>query len=289
MPSLNLDLDYFDHPKTQRLIAILGPGSEILPLRLWVYVAKFHPKEGGFPNYSEDEIEGIAKWGGMRQAMLQAFLRVGFLEKRDETYYVHDWDEHAGHILVYKDRAKIMAQARWEKARVQDKAKTRDAHSNAQSNASRNAPSNATSNASAGQCSAVQGSAEVSAAGASVSPSPKSKRKPKADTNPDHQPFIDWYTARWSEIHKAKYPFHPRDARAVASILISCQTLDAAKNAAERFLHSSDRYHAGHSLCTLAQPSALPRFIAADCGGNGHPKTKKELADEEFNRVIDSL
>ncbi len=33
MPSLNLDLDYFTHIKTLRMVSRLGKGSEIFPIR----------------------------------------------------------------------------------------------------------------------------------------------------------------------------------------------------------------------------------------------------------------
>ncbi len=113
MPSLNLDLDYFDHPKTRRLVVLLGPGAEILPIRLWTYCGKFHPKDGSLVGYSEDEIEKFSGWAGMKGLLYKALLSLGFLDTVEGGVIIHDWDEHAGHFAVYHERAKQAAKARW--------------------------------------------------------------------------------------------------------------------------------------------------------------------------------
>lgn len=59
MASLNLDMDYFGHPKTKRLVGLLGRGAEVLPLRLWCHVGKYHAQDGRLAGYSPQEIEAI--------------------------------------------------------------------------------------------------------------------------------------------------------------------------------------------------------------------------------------
>ena len=115
MPSINLDLDYPDHPKTKRLVAILGRGSEAIPIRIWCYCAKYHKKDGSLADYSPAELEALADWRGTPGKALAALLRVGFLDSTPEGIKVHDWEEHAGHLSLYHEAAKAAANARWAK------------------------------------------------------------------------------------------------------------------------------------------------------------------------------
>lgn len=117
MPSINIDLDYFDHPKTRRLIGLLGKGAEGLPIRLWCYCGRHHAESGGLTSYSAQEIESICAWWGQKGQMVEAMVRVGFLEELPDQagYQVHDWQDHARHLVVYKLRAQQAAQAKREK------------------------------------------------------------------------------------------------------------------------------------------------------------------------------
>lgn len=119
MPYLNLDLDFFDHPKTKRLIVILGPTAPQLILKLWCHVGKYHAKNGRLDGYSENEIEGLAGWSGEPGKMVEAMKNPGinFLEKSSNVYKIHDWEEHAGHLYIFKKRARLNAKKRWDKYR----------------------------------------------------------------------------------------------------------------------------------------------------------------------------
>lgn len=117
MAFLNLDFDYFDHPKTTRLVGLLGHGSEILPIRLWTHIAKFHAKDGILSGYTPEAIEQAIRWQGKSGDGVAALLSVGFIEKVDGGYQVHDWNEHQGHIHALKIRNKKVAQNRWKNIR----------------------------------------------------------------------------------------------------------------------------------------------------------------------------
>jgi len=117
MPNLNLDLDYFDHPKIKRLVALLGPGAELHPIKLWCYVGRFHTKDGSFPGYSDAEIEGLAGWGGEKGAMISAMMTVKLLEKDSKGLIkIHDWKNTNGHLIAFKKRASKAATIRWGRA-----------------------------------------------------------------------------------------------------------------------------------------------------------------------------
>ncbi len=122
MPYLNLDLNYFDHPKTRRLIGILGPMADVLPLRLWAYCAKIHPRDGVLKGYSEDEINGVI--GASRDLLTgpegtltasQALVKVGFLKVTKNGFSCVDWHQHQGHIEAFSRRGRENAAKRWNR------------------------------------------------------------------------------------------------------------------------------------------------------------------------------
>lgn len=118
MPSLNVDLDYFEHPKTKRLIGLLGRGAEVLPIRLWCYCGKYHSETGRLTDHAAQEIEAVIGWWGEREVCVKALERVRFLDLDSEgVYSVHDWLEHGGHIAAFKAKARVMNKVRWDNAR----------------------------------------------------------------------------------------------------------------------------------------------------------------------------
>ena len=147
MSYLNLDFDFFDHPKTRRLRGILGQGSETLILRIWAHCGKFHPNDGVLTGYSVAELEEIAGWRGEQGKAIDALITVGLLKQcssmcssnaqaNASALQVHDWCEHQGHISMLKDRAKAAAAVRWGKKTKSDaQAMLKHQPSNAISNA----------------------------------------------------------------------------------------------------------------------------------------------------------
>lgn len=115
MPCLNLDLDYFSHPKTKRLVGLLGRGAEVLPIKLWSYCGKFHSEDGRLTGYTVQEIESIVEWWGKPGESVTALVRVGYLHNEGDAFRIHQWAEHEGHIVAFRERAKVGAQARWSK------------------------------------------------------------------------------------------------------------------------------------------------------------------------------
>ena len=114
MPDLNLSLDYFDHPKTRRLIGLLGRGAEVLPIRLWAYCGKHFAKDGRLADHSPQEIETIVEWWGKPGEAVDAMVKVGFIKVDGCGHSVHDWTEHQGHIYAIRQRNKKVATNRWK-------------------------------------------------------------------------------------------------------------------------------------------------------------------------------
>lgn len=117
MAYLNLDLDYFDHPKTLQLVALLGDGTDSLPLRLWAYAGKYAPRDGVIGKRSPAEVEALIRWRGESGHAARALLRVGFLSKAGGVFKVHDWKHHQGHIWALKIKNRKVAQKRWANIR----------------------------------------------------------------------------------------------------------------------------------------------------------------------------
>lgn len=142
MPSINLDLDYFNHPKTRRLVGLLGRGSEVIPVRVWCFCGRHYSETGRLTGIAAQEIEQEVFWWGRPGEAVDALLACGFLKRdSDGTFIVHDWLEHSGHIARYKQRAKKAAAARYAKggkcadAVIGDLSATSNAYSNATSSA----------------------------------------------------------------------------------------------------------------------------------------------------------
>jgi hypothetical protein len=112
--SLNVDLDYFSHPKTLRLVGLLGGGAEVLPIKLWAYCGKFHAEHGTLIGYGPSEIESAIGWRGTSGDAVAALLKVHYLDQIDGGYAVHDWVEYQGHIHAYKVRGKVAAMKKWK-------------------------------------------------------------------------------------------------------------------------------------------------------------------------------
>lgn len=143
MPELNIDLDYFEHPKVELLVERLGEWAEILPIRLWRFAARFHAESGVISGPSVLLIERHLNWRGKKGEAVEALVACGFLDPIDGGgYLVHDFLEHQGHIEAYRKRGKKAAKARWGRHGPPGDA-TSNATSNATSITTSNAPSNA--------------------------------------------------------------------------------------------------------------------------------------------------
>jgi hypothetical protein len=114
VPNLNLDIDYFTHPKTKRLIRLLGKGSEVLPLKLWCYTARYFPN-GRLTEISAQEIETEVGWCGEVGMMVKHMIDEHWIDPDDDkTMCIHDWSEREGHLTMFKERATHASRTRWQ-------------------------------------------------------------------------------------------------------------------------------------------------------------------------------
>lgn len=116
-PYLNVRCDFWRHPKTLRLEAILGLGAGALVQRLWAYCGDFICRDARLVGYTDGEIEALAKWDGEPGKALEAMARVGYMERKNGAWAMSKWKEHQGHIYAFKVRGKTAATARWDAIR----------------------------------------------------------------------------------------------------------------------------------------------------------------------------
>ena len=133
MPSLNLDLDFFGHPKVAQLRALTGcPTAEVYILRLWCWIGKFHPQDGQLLapcNFADlpTFFESIMDWRGEPKKLFAALIQCRFVvRKLDSRYkgdatpfFVNDWLKHSGHIWQYHCKAIENNKKRWNEVRKQ--------------------------------------------------------------------------------------------------------------------------------------------------------------------------
>jgi hypothetical protein len=115
VPEINIDIEYFDHRKTKRLIIRFGEDAAIYPIKIWSYAARHHPIDGLFSGYADEEIAAVMSASSNAISILQAMLDVGFLDRTTAGIAVHGWTKRQGHIVAYHKRAVHAANARWGK------------------------------------------------------------------------------------------------------------------------------------------------------------------------------
>jgi hypothetical protein len=137
---IRISVSFKNHRKRKKLTRILGIGSDIYLIDLWITVAMDCP-EGILFGWDKNDIADSCNWNDDPKILVDALIECNFLEKdSDGNYSIHDWCEHQGWACKAKERsikAKKAAEARWnqENANSNAQAMLIDANSNAQANA----------------------------------------------------------------------------------------------------------------------------------------------------------
>ena len=97
---VQLDADYWDHPKTLYLTELLGPkvGAAEIPPRMWCWAARYC-HAGVFRSVAQLAL--ACRFRGKPETLQSALVTSGFLEADGLT--IHEWMEHTGgDIAVYE-------------------------------------------------------------------------------------------------------------------------------------------------------------------------------------------
>lgn len=141
-----LDIAYFGHPKTLKLISILGRvEADVYPLRLWAWAAQY-ARDGHLPSDCRVIERGLG-WRGASGRLVSALVQAGYLAASDQSvvgdreagdhqvttdravgdhqqptrsqvwgYVIHDWDQHTGRAIAIYDAKKRKQRERYEKS-----------------------------------------------------------------------------------------------------------------------------------------------------------------------------
>lgn len=212
---IRIAVDFYDHPKTVKLMAAFGAEGVVRLQRLWIWAARYRPK--GILS-KMDDLDWIAAFDyngsdatSNATSMRDALLRIGFLEKgRHGRVKIHDWNEHNPYVFYAperKQRAKNAAKARWGK-------KIPTEHNSCGTHADSNATSNATGNAPSPSPSPIPRN-NTTTFGGSRRPSRK-----RETSTPDHKRFIEFWMTEYERQFNVKYAFNGgKDAKHVQKLL----------------------------------------------------------------------
>jgi len=114
----------FTHPKTKRAARLAGlsvDGVVISLMKLWIWA--FNHSRDGKVTIREDILEDEMGWEGKQGVLIAALLNcavddegTGFLERRGDGLYIHDWHDYGGKLFVKREyNAKRQAQHRESK------------------------------------------------------------------------------------------------------------------------------------------------------------------------------
>lgn len=117
MPYLNIDLDYFNHPKTLLLEGALGGHrATLIPIKLWAHVGKYHSEDGILKGYTAQTIAKAVEFDSRHaEQLIEHLVNCGFISQQKGGFKVNNWLEHNGHLAMFRERGRIAAQARWGK------------------------------------------------------------------------------------------------------------------------------------------------------------------------------
>lgn len=110
---VQLDADYWDHPKTLHLVALMGPRGETVPLKMWSWAARFK-KSGVFD--STLQLAQACRYRGKPDQLQDALRTAGFLDADGLT--IHDWKERTGAGIAMYEREKERQRLKAERNRT---------------------------------------------------------------------------------------------------------------------------------------------------------------------------
>lgn len=223
---INLDPDYFTHPKTIKLVSKIGIGADSLPIKIWCYCSKYSPKDG-IITMSAEALAITLNWSGNPKEMLEA-LKIDYLHATGmpDEYQVHDWKDHQGHIYALKIRNRKNAVSRWKN--IKNTEKTPKTHTNKQ------------------VTTYATGMPVVCQSDAPNLTLPNQTKKPSND----HKIAIDYFCKSYELKTGSKYIFNSgKDGKIISNILKTIN-IDDFKNRVNSFFSTSDVFikEAGYSI-----------------------------------------
>jgi len=122
MADFRVDVGFFRHVKTKKLKRMLGIEGVMLLQMLWAYAAE--NKHDGEHIYSIEDIELAVDWDGENGAFGISLEEIGFIDRVENGYVLHEWEDHNGFAATANTRsekARVAANARWGNGKNKEK------------------------------------------------------------------------------------------------------------------------------------------------------------------------
>lgn len=145
-----VDVGFWRHRKTLRLIRTLGLEGPVALQKLWAHAAEFLP-DGTLTGMDAIDIAEAAGWSGNPNHFLGTLLDHKWIDNNNGTFQIHDWSEHQPWVIKAPERrekARKAINARWDKRRPDSTMSnscsitTSNSKSNTQGGVLSNSPSN---------------------------------------------------------------------------------------------------------------------------------------------------
>jgi hypothetical protein len=103
------------HRKTLRLAALLQCDCHTavgLLIFLWTWALDNVPASGSLGDLWPEEIANIAGWAGDADVLVSALVTAGWIDKREDGYALHDWQDYAGRLIEAREAERKRSQRR---------------------------------------------------------------------------------------------------------------------------------------------------------------------------------
>lgn len=100
---IRLSTGFYSHPKTIKLMRIVGAEGVLCLQRLWIWSAQ-NRADGNLAGFEDEDIEIAACWPGACGEFVQALAKLRFLDGNTGEYALHGWDEHQAYVVKEAER-----------------------------------------------------------------------------------------------------------------------------------------------------------------------------------------
>ena len=114
---IRISVSFYNHIKRRKLEKKLGAKGVLCLIDLWLYAGMNRP-DGVLEGMAEEDIALAAQWDGQAEEFVKTLVELKLLDIRNDTYVLHDWEEHntyASHAKERSELAKRNQLIRWMK------------------------------------------------------------------------------------------------------------------------------------------------------------------------------
>ncbi len=95
-----------DHPKRWRFEEIAGTEHGLHYLTLWFSYVCLYATDGNVTNFTPREVARACEWKGEPQALWDALMGAGFIDKVENSLHAHDWAQENARFIEENSKRK---------------------------------------------------------------------------------------------------------------------------------------------------------------------------------------